>query len=86
MMVCDNCLNEFPGLSFAIPDGAWRKISGGTLSGILCPWCVSDRLKALGLHVRADVNLNLPGLDGTNPDAFRRFEEIHTQRQCDGDY
>jgi hypothetical protein len=75
---CDACDGDFRGLTYAIPDDAWRAISDThDLRGVLCPWCANERLAAAGLAVKVEVNLQLPALDGVNPHALRRFEEIN---------
>jgi hypothetical protein len=55
----------------------WAQISpSGGYRGILCPWCASKRLVALGLHTRVEVNLLLPGFDGSNPRTMVMLTEI----------
>ena len=69
------------GLMAIIPADAWRAISPTCdLNGFLCPWCMSDRLKALRLEVCCELHLCLPYLDAKNIRALRQAAEIEHQR------
>lgn len=74
-MKCDACGQTHWGLSFLIPSDAWAAISTDGVR-YLCPWCASDRLRALGLDVTATINVCLPGLNGTNESITSHFEAI----------
>jgi hypothetical protein len=77
-MTCKDCNVDYQGLSFAVHDDDWNLICPE--DGTLCPWCASKRAAALGLTILTSLNLQLPGMDGTNWYAIQAFEGMDTKK------